>query len=157
MPIPVLGANDTPERGVLYWLTPEGVADWRRKVRARLENRDGHRVIYQTSHSTDKSLEPVDRDEGGMPVIEVPTPLEPRSARETTHLLAAVVVEELRKLSYNDPELYRQKLAEIRAMDPARANLTDEQLAHQIVDAVRTSIAAPSVRRITRPDRIILP
>jgi hypothetical protein len=152
MGLPTLEPGEKGERGVLYWVGGDWIRGWRQRVNENLNNREGRRVVVERSASTDKSLTPVDYRDGDVGVIEKPSPLKPRTPRETTELLAQITAQHMMKLRREHPEVYRSKLAELRAEHPEYRRHTDDQLTSIIVEFTRATMAEPSVRRITTPN-----
>jgi hypothetical protein len=149
----LLKYTDTPEPGVLRWATADELTDWRNKVRLDLGNREHRRIEYQNDFSTDKSIDVVDRDGAGNPIIERPVPSKPREPRELTDLLThEVLAKHMLFMATHAPDAYMRKIREYRQM-AGWGHMTDEQAADQVVELCR-KLAQATAQKVVEKGKV---
>ncbi|HEX7098949.1 MAG TPA: hypothetical protein VF377_06885 [Acidimicrobiia bacterium] len=133
-------------RGLLAWISGEEARAWRAKARRDVFNTEGRKVVLESSFSTDKSIDPVAPGEhdGDTVFWEKPKKLNPSewaSPREVVESEAAVVAEHWLLMKRTNPEAFRRKMADLRALDPiAYSHMNDDQLEAAIVEVCRRAV-----------------
>lgn len=135
--------------GALRWMTADEIAAWRKGKPARLNNRDGRRVISEDSFSIEEDVPgALLRSDTHAPVVEAPPATQPADPRGVVERLAAVYAEQVLVLKRTDPEGFRQKLEDLRAASPSwYAHLTDVQLEDALLEVCRKAVAEATVQR----------
>lgn len=149
----LLKYTDTPEPGVIRWASADELAAFRKKVRVDLGNREHRRIEYFNDFSTDKSIDVVERDPAGNPIIEKPAPAKPRDPRELTDLLThEVLAKHMLYMARYAPDAYIRKIREYK-QTAGWGHLTDEQAADQVVELCQ-KLAQATAQKVVEKGKV---
>lgn len=123
--------------GQLRRVDGEFMRDWRRQANANVHNTRGELVRLESDFAVNRSLEEVDRDVNGVPVMERPTKTTPRTERETADIMQKVINDQMSEWARTDPEGFRRRVAGLKAVNSELAHLTDEEAEGRVFEMVR--------------------
>jgi hypothetical protein len=128
----------------------EVMDDYRRESDRRMMNEEGRVIWRKRDHVETPGLEPVTTDLAGTPVMEKPEAETPREGRETAAMLGDTIYRYLMGFAQSDPETFRARVQEIKALNPKLKGLAD----HHVIREGATLLGQEYAEKAYKVNRI---